>query len=121
MDGADSDTIADGRDLARISARIDWRRSIFLPGGIEGVILGEATADAYRISEDAVFNGKTTRSHGSVGVELRWPWVKAALTRCVTHVIEPVAQVIWASSDAETLPNEDSVLVEFDEGGLFRA
>ena len=36
-----------------------------------------------------------------------------------THVIEPVAQFIWASSNAEVLPNEDSVLVEFDEGSLF--
>lgn len=119
LDGADSDTIADGRDLARVSARIDWRRSFFLPGGIEGVILGEATADAYRISEDAVFNGKTTRSHGSVGVEFRWPWVKATDSGA-THVIEPVAQFIWAPSNFETLPNEDSVLVEFDEGGLFQ-
>jgi LPS-assembly protein len=30
-----------------------------------------------------------------------------------------VAQFIWASSDAESLPNEDSVLVEFDESSLF--
>jgi LPS-assembly protein len=34
-------------------------------------------------------------------------------------VIEPVVQLIWASDAAETLPNEDSVLVEFDEGNLF--
>jgi LPS-assembly protein len=35
------------------------------------------------------------------------------------QVIEPVMQAIWASSDDEELPNEDSVLVEFDEGNLF--
>ncbi|MBL9046642.1 MAG: LPS-assembly protein LptD [Tabrizicola sp.] len=119
LDGPDSDTIADGRDLARVSARIDWRRSIFLPAGIEGVILGEATADAYRISDDAAFQGKTTRSHGSLGVELRWPWLKTASSG-VSHMIEPVVQFVWAPSDLETLPNEDSVLVEFDEGNLFQ-
>lgn len=119
LDGGDSDSIADGRDVARLSARIDWRRSFFLPAGIEGVILGEATADGYRISQDTAHQGKTTRTHGSLGVELRWPWLKATEAG-VTHVIEPVVQVVWAPSDLETLPNEDSVLVEFDEGSLFQ-
>jgi LPS-assembly protein len=119
FDGLDSDSIADGRDMGRISARIDWRRSLFLPMGIEATVLGEATADAYSVSQDAVYQGKTTRTHGSAGVELRWPWVKVG-TKGASHVIEPVAQFIWSSSDTETLPNEDSVLVEFDEGSLFQ-
>jgi LPS-assembly protein len=115
---ADLDGIADGRDLGRISARVDWRRSFLLPAGIEGTILGEMTADAYTIAQDAVYQGNTSRTHGSAGVELRWPWTKAGVGGA-THVIEPVAQLIWSSSDAESLPNEDSVLVEFDEGSLF--
>ncbi|WP_309665784.1 LPS assembly protein LptD, partial [Tabrizicola sp.] len=118
LDGTDSDSIADGRDLGRISARIDWRRSFLLPLGIEGTILGDVTADAYTISEDAVFAGETTRTHGNAGVELRWPWMKTGANGA-SHVIEPVVQLIWASSNAETLPNEDSALVEFDEGNLF--
>ncbi|WP_136644622.1 LPS-assembly protein LptD [Tabrizicola sp. YIM 78059] len=118
IDGPDSDNIADGRDLGRISARIDWRKSFLLPMGIETTILGEATADAYSIAQDASYEGRTTRTHGNAGVELRWPWVKVG-DGGATHVIEPVAQFIWASSDAETLPNEDSVLVEFDEASLF--
>ncbi|MCX7288056.1 MAG: LPS assembly protein LptD [Rhodobacterales bacterium] len=112
------DGIADGRDLGRVSARIDWRRSFLLPMGIEATVLGDATADAYTISEDAIYEGSTTRTHGNAGVEVRWPWVKVAAAGA-THVIEPVAQLIWSSSDAETLPNEDSVLVEFDEGNIF--
>ncbi|MDM7931024.1 LPS assembly protein LptD [Tabrizicola sp.] len=115
---ADLDGIADGRDLGRISARIDWRRSFLLPAGIEATFLGEATADAYSISQDAVYQGNTTRTHGSAGVELRWPWLKAGAGGA-THVIEPVVQLIWSSSDTESLPNEDSVLVEFDEGSLY--
>jgi LPS-assembly protein len=115
---ADLDGIADGRDLGRISARIDWRRSFLLPMGIEATVLGEMTADAYTIAQDAVFQGNTSRTHGNAGVELRWPWMKAGAGSAM-HVIEPVAQLIWSSSDAESLPNEDSVLVEFDEGSLF--
>jgi LPS-assembly protein len=117
LDG-DGDGIADGRDLGRISARVDWRRSFFLPMGIEGTVLGEFTADAYNITEDADFAGSTLRTHGSAGVELRWPWVKTEAGGAV-QVIEPVVQLLYAPSDAETLPNEDSVLVEFDEGNLF--
>ena len=118
LDGLDTDTIPDGRDLNRISARIDWRRSFVLPLGIEGTVLGDVTADAYTITDDAAFAGSTTRTHGNAGVEMRWPWVKAGANGA-TQVIEPVVQVIWASSAAETLPNEDSALVEFDEGNLF--
>ncbi|MCU0827092.1 MAG: LPS assembly protein LptD [Tabrizicola sp.] len=118
LDGPDSDTIADGRDMGRISLRVDWRRSFILPAGIEATVLGEAAADAYTVSQDALFPISTTRTHGSAGLEFRWPWVKAG-TSGATHVIEPVAQFLWASSDAESLPNEDSVLVEFDEGSLF--
>jgi LPS-assembly protein len=117
-DGADIDSIADGRDMGRISARIDWRRSFLLPFGVEATVLGEATADAYSISQDAVFGGASTRGQAAAGVELRWPLVKATASGA-THVIEPVAQVIWASQADDSVPNEDSVLVEFDEGNLF--
>ncbi len=116
--GVDDDEIPDGRDVSRLSARIDWRRSFLLPMGIETTILGEATADAYSISDDAFDAGSTTRTHAAAGVELRWPWTKAAATGAV-HVIEPVVQLIWAGGNDAGLPNEDSTLVEFDEGNLF--
>lgn len=118
LDGTDGDDIPDGRDIGRISARIDWRKSLVLPLGIEGTVLGEMTADGYTITDDAVFAGDTTRTHGTAGVELRWPWVKAEAGGG-TQVIEPVVQLLFSSSNAETLPNEDSALVEFDEGNLF--
>lgn len=118
LDGPDGDDIPDGRDIGRISARIDWRKSFVLPLGIEGTVLGEMTADAYSISDDAVYAGSRSRTHGSAGVELRWPWVKAEAGGG-TQVIEPVVQLLFSSSTAEGLPNEDSTLVEFDEGNLF--
>jgi LPS-assembly protein len=118
FDGPDTDDIADGRDLGRISMRVDWRKRFLLPVGIEATVLGDLTADAYNIAQDAIYQGSSTRTHGNAGVELRWPLVKAGAGGAV-QVIEPVAQLIWASSDDESLPNEDSVLVEFDEGNLF--
>ncbi|MFE3836961.1 LPS assembly protein LptD [Rhodobacteraceae bacterium PA1-206B] len=124
LDGPDPDTIADGRDMGRVSARIDWRRSLILPGGIEATALGEAQLDAYSIRQDAIYGGNYGRGHAAAGIELRWPWVRAGggsggATTGATHVIEPVAQLIWANRHGDAIPDEDSTLVEFDEGNLF--
>lgn len=118
--GADSDGdgISDGRDLGRSSLRFDWRRNWILPAGIIGTTLGELTADFYSIGQDAVFQGQRTRLHGAAGVELRWPWVRAEASGA-SQVIGPVVQLVWSPKDHTNLPNEDSVLVEFDEGNLF--
>jgi LPS-assembly protein len=114
---ADGDGNSDGRDLSRASLRLDWRRGFLLSNGIEVTGLGEVTADFYSISQDAVFGGNTARVHGAAAVELRWPWLRAG--ERATHVIEPVVQLVWSPSTTEALPNEDSALVEFDEGNLF--
>ena len=114
---SDGDGISDGRDLSRASLRLDWRRSFILSNGIELTGLGEATADFYSISQDAVYGGNSSRLHGAAAVEFRWPWLRTAAG--ASHVIEPVAQLIFSPSTAETFPNEDSALVEFDEGNLF--
>lgn len=117
LDG-DLDGHADGRDLGRLSLRLDWRRNWVLPAGIIGSVLTEGTADVYDIRQDAVYQGKTTRLNGAAAVELRWPWVGAGKNG-VSHVIEPVAQLVISPKTAPALPNEDSALVEFDEGNLF--
>ena len=113
----DGDGISDGRDVSRASLRLDWRRSFTMSNGIEMTGLGEATADFYSISQDAVYGGNSMRLHGAAAVELRWPWLRAGTN--ATHVIEPVAQLVWSPSGTESLPNEDSALVEFDEGNLY--
>lgn len=115
---ADTDSIADGRDLARISLRADWRRDWILTNGMIFGVLGQAATDVYTISEDTAFGGTTHRSHATVAAELRWPLVKAGKGG-VSHVLEPVAQLVLAPSGRDALPNEDSLLVEFDEGNLF--
>lgn len=114
----DTDLYADGRDVSRVSLRLDYRRNWVLPIGIVGTALGEVTADAYTVGQDAVFGGNTARLHGGAAVELRWPWAKAG-SRGAGHVIEPVVQFVWSPKGTETLENEDSALVEFDEGNLF--
>ena len=114
---ADGDGNSDGRDLSRASLRLDWRRSLLMQNGLEVTGLGEVTADFYSVSQDAIYGGNTSLLHGAAGVELRWPWLRN--TAGAAQVIEPVAQLIWSPNTTASLPNEDSTLVEFDEGNLF--
>jgi len=112
------DGVADGRDLGRVSARLDWRRSFVLPGGVLGAMQAQTAGDIYTIRQDAVYQGTTTRFDGAAAVELRWPWV-ASGPGGASHVIEPVVQLVASPKSGAALPNEDSALVEFDEGNLF--
>lgn len=114
----DPDLIADGRDVARGRIRADWRRDWIAGNGMVFGLLGEVTTDLYRIGNDATFGGNKSRTRGAIAAELRWPLVKAGKGG-VNHLLEPVMQIVWAPKRADTIPNEDSVLVEFDQGNLF--
>lgn len=107
-----------GRDVARGSVGIDWRRSQILPGGVVAAALAGLDADLYRIAQDDRFDRLVTRVDPQLGVELRWPL--AGGTRGATHLVEPVIQVLYSPRGRDDdIPNEDSRLIEFDEGNLF--
>lgn len=117
---SDGDSIADGRDMGRLSVQADWQRGFILPAGLEANIVGAARGDLYKIRQDAVFAGTPHRLHVAAGVELRWPLIRTPqATGEAIHVIEPVIQLVWADRHESRIPNEDSSLVEFDEGNLY--
>ncbi len=107
-----------GRDMARARAAADWRRDWILPGGIEAGLAGELVADHYAIRRDSRFARHVARVTPQAALELRWPWHRTESSGAV-QVIEPVAQLVWARPTAPAVPNEDSRIVEFDEGNLF--
>lgn len=113
----DVDDVAEGADLGRLSVGAEWRRDWIGPGGLVIAALGEGRIDAYQVQDDARYGGGTTRAFGAGAVELRWPWVRAG--EAAQDVIEPMAQLVWSDSSGGLIPNEDSRLVEFDEGNLF--
>lgn len=115
---SDADGISDGRDVARLSFTADWRRNWILPAGILGAAFTEMNGDFYSIKQDSDYGGDRFRGQIGAGVELRWPWVRAS-GNGVSHVIEPVLQFIATRRNTARIPNEDSVLVEFDEGNIF--
>lgn len=114
-DNPDNPTL--GRDVARLSGVADWRRSWLLGGGVLAALEGELAMDAIAVREDDRYTGNSLRALPSLGVELRWPWVKSEGR--AAQVIEPVAQLIWSGKSLKRLPDEDSLLTEFDEGNLF--
>lgn len=114
----DGDGIGDGRDMGRLSLTADWRRNWVLPVGVLASAMTEINGDFYRVEQDAAFAGSSFRGVAAGGVELRMPWMRNSQNG-VSHVIEPVVQLVWTSRNKTTIPNEDSVLVEFDEGNLF--
>ncbi len=116
-DGSDADDVSDGRDRVRASLVADWRRNWVLPAGVMAQTQAELAFDAVRVVQDPSFDPSTFRALPSLGVGLRWPWVKAGMK--TTQVIEPVAQIVWSRDSLSEIPNEDSLLVEFDEGNLF--
>jgi LPS-assembly protein len=112
------DGVPDGRDMARGSATFDWRRAWTLPSGILASGMAEATFDLYDVRQDPNFDGTFGRAFPAAAVEFRWPFVRAAAGGA-SDVLEPVAQIVWSPDNLKDSPNEDSILVEFDEGNLF--
>lgn len=109
-----------GRDMARGSARLDWRRTEILPGGVVAAAETRIDADLYRIRDDSRFDSSAARVFPTAAIAFRWPLI--ARSGGATHLLEPVAQLVWSPEiDTEDeVPNEDSTLVEFDEGNLFQ-
>lgn len=114
---ANGDGLVDGRDVTRLSADIDWGRSWVLPNGMVASLGAQTAGDLYLISQDAGFGNSVTRITPAASAELRWPWLRAGGR--ASDVIEPVVQLVWTPDHRRRVPNEDSQIVEFDEGNLF--
>lgn len=107
-----------GRDMARASVALDWQRSEILPQGLVGSMQAGMAADLYGIGNDSRYDDFETRLTPYFGTEIRYPMARHSGS--VTQMIEPVIQILWSPEpDRDGIPNEDSTLVEFDEGNLF--
>jgi LPS-assembly protein len=117
LDG-DGDFIADGRDMGRASTGASWTRRWLTPEGMvidTGLQFG---ADFYNINEDAIYSGEAGRLTGRGSLRLGWPLLRQDDKG--TTMIEPMMQFTAAGTRSRgEIPNEDSVLVEFDEGNLY--
>lgn len=116
---SDEPAMGIGRDVARVTARLRWRRDWLLPAGVQIAALADLQADSWRLRQDDSRPAQIDRFSPAMGLELRWPLIRAA-PGGARHLLEPVAQLVWApgGDGAADAPNEDSLLQEFDAATL---
>ena len=107
-----------GRDVAHFGGRLDWSRSEVFGPGIVARLGVELVADAYLINQDSNFASALTIATPGAELEFRWPWVKTA-PGGVSYIFEPTVYLAWSKNLGTPVPNDDSTIVEFDEGNLF--
>lgn len=113
-------TRVNGQDVARISGAADWTVPLELQHGIKATGFARAELDLYRVWDSISFpNHILTSFQPTIGAELRWPLARKSSTG--RHIFEPVIQLIYTGNPSwnDPVPNEDSLLVEFDETNLF--
>ena len=94
-----------------------WQRSGCRGRGSRPRVETRLTADSYFIGQDSATYPHVNRITPAVAATVRWPFARTG-ARWRPHVIEPVAQLVWSETYGSDVPNEDSALVEFDEGNL---
>ena len=107
-----------GRDVAHLGGTLSWNRTAVMNTGIVARFGGELTADAYAIAQDSSYAQFLAFITPALSAELRWPLVRHSANG-TTSVIEPVIHLAWTTNLGTNVPNEDSTIVEFDEGNLF--
>lgn len=108
---------ANGRDVFRVAGELDWSRTEIF-GGLETTFRTALHGAIHSTQQGGALNGTETRLTPYGAVELRYP-LQAVSGAGVSHVIEPVVQLVWSETYGNAVPNEDSFIVEFDEGNLF--
>ncbi|MHA3978574.1 LPS-assembly protein LptD [Halovulum sp. GXIMD14794] len=111
-------TREEGRDMLRLNVGGDWRGDTFLSNGMRVTGYADLAGLLYQVDDDPEYDdGLLARLVPLVGAEIRWPFARSSGT--ATHVVEPVAQLLFSETIGDDVPNEDSVSPELDETNLF--
>ena len=124
----------DGTDDQRAIVEANWRRQMIDGMGQVYTTFAQLRGDIYGIggvdknepsgSEDLVtqepHDGGVVRGTAVAGLDYRYPFV--ATTGPITHVIEPIGQIIArpdSMGNQQDIPNEDALSLVFDDTLLF--
>jgi LPS-assembly protein len=119
IDGPDSGDEVDGYDTLRLSSLAKYRRDWVLPKGLVVDFATELEASQYVVRQHQNIAPVNTRISGSGALGLRWPLAQQFASGAVQR-LEPRMQLAGVISNSDSIPNQDSTQVEFDEGNLFR-
>ncbi|SEW06813.1 LPS-assembly protein [Cognatiyoonia koreensis] len=111
-----SDVGADGRDVARLGAGVDWQRQWISDAGFITRTEAGLRADAYRLEDNTAF-GDGVRTVPSAQITLSYPLVRK--TNRSRQLLTPMLALGWSDTFGIMPPNEDSTRPEFDAANLF--
>ena len=109
-----------GRDLTRLSTELGWERTFANGYGVLFDATASLRGDFYQTYDDPAFNDETEfRGLPLASLTARWPLAK--LSSHGSHIVEPIAQIVWApyGGNPDEVPNEDSQDTELDELSIF--
>ncbi len=107
-----------GRDVSRLGFGASYRRDWIWNSGMIGAAQAGLSGTAYNIHNDSRFGDGAARISPHASAEFRMP-LRRGGPGGVSELIEPVVQLAWSEVSGDDVPNEDSILLEFDEGNLF--
>ncbi|MBY6065370.1 LPS assembly protein LptD [Leisingera aquaemixtae] len=112
-----NETASNGRDVARLTADLGWRRSWQLGyGALAEAELG-AAGDAVRAYDDTFFTEDVTRLTPRGALTFRLPMTRRE-TSGATQYLEPILQLGWRDEGGGNVVSEESRFIEFDQGNL---
>ncbi|WP_371036430.1 LPS-assembly protein LptD [Rhodosalinus sp. FB01] len=112
---SDADVL--GRDMARLTAELDWERRWTGPAGLRAGLRAGLAVDHLDVAQDSTGAGADTVVTPALGAELRWPLVRTE-SGGARQLLEPVAMIAWSGGDRADIAPEESTLPEFDEANL---
>lgn len=106
-----------GRDVARGTVDVEWRRRWLAGNGLVADWEMGISADGFVIRDDSTYPDQVAVTTPRAALTLRYPMVKSTGAG-VTHYLEPILQAGWSSVNGGDVPNDESGFVEFDQGNL---
>ncbi len=106
-----------GRDMLRVGAGADWRRTWTGRSGMVFETRLGLDTDLYRVWDDADRTTPFSRTVPYAKTTLRFPFQKTSTK--ARHLLEPVLSVAWSDVLGDTPPIEDSTRPELESGNLF--
>lgn len=111
---SDDDVI--GRDVGRINTDARWVDGYVLPGGSRLETQAGVAGDIFNIKDDSTADNEVQLSPFTT-MALRYPMSRTDDSGA-TQFLEPVAQLAWTGGSQPDVPNDESTLVDFDDGNL---
>ncbi len=105
-----------GRDMSRATAELMYLRSALLPAGLRADMRAGIAGDLFGIRQDSTVPDSVGVITPQTAITLSRPMIRSGAGG--TQLLEPVVQLAWSEPSGERVPNDESNLVEFDEGNL---